>query len=178
MRVAVTACLLACGLQSVTPQPSLTIRKHQVGPVAIGDSAQTLYARFRGSVRLIDLALEGHLSPALELTFPETRLDGGIVAELVPRDNDLVVWRIRVTNPLVRTEKGIGVGSSVAQLRSAYRLGRVASGEGRVFIVVAEVRASFELDRSGPGGDRLWRLQDAEQVPGDVKIVSVLVLGP
>ena len=80
-----------------------------------------------------------------------------------------------MTNPNVRTEKGIGVGSSVAQLRSTNRITRVGSGEGRVFVMVAELAASFELDRSGPGGDSLWQIRDPEQVPGDIKIVSVLL---
>jgi hypothetical protein len=56
----------------------------------------------------MDFALEGYLSLALELTYPEARVDGGVVAELVPRNNELVVWRIAVTNPNVRTDKGIG----------------------------------------------------------------------
>lgn len=176
MRVAVLACLVVSGYQAPVSQDRVVIGQRQVGPVAIGASTQSIYKTFRGRCRLIDLALEGHLSPALELSFPETRIEGGVVAELVARDNDLVVWRIAVTNPNVRTEKGIGVGSTVGQLRSAYRLTSVGTGEGRVFIVAEEFGASFELDRSRPGGDRLWQLRDPGKVPGDVKIVSVLLL--
>ena len=175
MRVAMLALVAALGSQAVPGQSSVIIRQHQVGPVLIGAPAQSVYAAFRGRSRLVDLALEGHLTPALELSFPETHVSGGVVAELVPRDNDLVVWRIAVTNPHVRTEKGLGVGSSVAQLRSAYRATSVGSGEGRVFVVVEELAASFELDTSGPGGDALWKIRDPQRIPGDVKITSVLI---
>jgi hypothetical protein len=175
MRVMMLAIAAVCGYQALPAQSSVVIRQHQVGPVAIGASAQSIYAAFRGRSRLIDLGLEGYLTPALELSFPETLVSSGVVAELVPRDNDLVVWRIAVTNPNVRTEKGIGVGSSVAQLRSAYRTTGIGSGEGRVFIMVKEIAASFELDTSGPGGKSLWKIRNPEQVPGDVKIASVLV---
>jgi hypothetical protein len=176
MRVAMLAIVAVCGYQALPAQSSVVIRQHQVGPVLIGASAQSIYAAFRGRSRLIDLGLEGHLTPALELSFAETFVDGGVVAELVPRDNDLVVWRIAVTNPNVRTDKGIGVGSSVAQLRSAYRTTGVGSGEGNVFVTVEELGASFQLDTSGPGGDTLWRIRDPRQVPGDVKIASVLLV--
>ncbi len=175
MWFAIFTSLLTLGYHALSPQTSVVIRPHQVGPVSIGASAQSIYSAFRGRSRLIDLALEGHLSPALELSFPETQLSGGVIAELVPRDNDLVVWRISVTNPSVRTEKGIGVGSSVAQLRAAYRTTGVATGEGAVFVVVAELSGSFKLDTSGPGGNKLWQIRDPRQVPGDVKIVSVLL---
>lgn len=176
MRVAILAIVAVCGSQALPVQSSVVIRQHQVGPVLIGASAQSIYAVFRGRSRLIDLALEGHLTPALELSFPETLVNGGVVAELVPRGNDLVVWRIAVTNPGVRTVKGLGVGSSVAQLRSAYHTTSVGSGEGRVFVMVDELSASFELDTSGPGGDALWKIRDPQQVPGDVKITSVLLI--
>jgi hypothetical protein len=176
MRVVMLAMVALCGYQALPAQSSIIIRQHQVGPVLIGASAQSIYAAFRGRSRLIDLGLEGYLTPALELSFPETRVSGGVVAELVPRDNDLVVWRIAVTNPNLRTEKGIGVGSSIAQLRSAYRTTGIGSGEGRVFVMVEELAASFELDTSVPGGRTLWKIRDPQQVPGDVKIASVLLV--
>ena len=73
MQLALLATLLA-PVGATAAQPStIVIRKHQAGPVSLGASAQAIYAAFRGRSRFIDLALEGQLSPALELTFPETR---------------------------------------------------------------------------------------------------------
>lgn len=169
------ASVLALPCQPLSAQRSPVIRKHEVGPVSIGTSAHVIYSMFRGRSRLVDLALEGHLTPALELSFPETRADGGVIAELVPKANDLVVWRIAVTNPNVRTEKGIGVGSSVDELRSHYAITGIGSGEGRVFVRVDELAASFELDRSGAGGDRLWKIREPNQVPSRTKIISILL---
>ena len=83
-----------------------TIRKHAVGPVAVGAAAESVYSALRGRTRLVDLGLEGQLSPALELTFPNTQLTGGVLAELVPRNNALIVWRISVKDPAIRTAKG------------------------------------------------------------------------
>ena len=108
-RIATTA-LSFLGTCSVAAQQSpYVIGRHQVGPVALGAPAQVVYERVTAR-ELIDLALEGYLSPALALTLPGLQQRGGVIAELVPRDNDLVVWRISITDPSVRTAKGIGVG--------------------------------------------------------------------
>jgi hypothetical protein len=68
------------------------------------------------------MAEEGTLSPALALTLPESGLMNGIVAELIPSDSGLIVYRISVYDPMLRTSKGIGVESTVAQLGANYDL--------------------------------------------------------
>jgi len=70
--------------------------------------------------------------------------------------------------------KGIGVGSTVGQLRAAYRLDSMVSGEGNVAIVVNELSASFSLDQTGQGGRDLWMRTPAE-VPDSVKITGILL---
>src|SRR4051812_22455973 len=48
MRVMMLAIAAVCGYQALPAQSSVVIRRHQVGPVAIGASAQSIYAAFRG----------------------------------------------------------------------------------------------------------------------------------
>ena len=72
---------------------------------------------------------------------------------------------------------GVGVGSTVAELRAAYHLAWVASGEGSVYMRVEELRASFDLDRRGSGGPQLAVIRDPAAVPGSVKITGVLLTG-
>jgi hypothetical protein len=144
------------------------ISRHQVGPVVLGTPAQIVYQRITDR-ELIDLGLEGHLSPALALTLPGLRQRGGVIAELVPRDSYLAVWRISVTDPTVRTAKGIGVGSTVDEVRAAYEINSVGYGEGAFIVRVDELAASFVLESGEPG----WREQSS--VPGHLKVISVLL---
>lgn len=163
--------------QDTTVRAASVIRRNSVGPVSIGAAADDVYQQLRGKAHLVDLALEGQLSPALELTLPNTGVPGGVVAELVARDNRLIVWRIRVRDPLIRTEKGVGVGSTVQELRSAYPIATVGSGEGRVFLTVTgELSASFELDQTDPAVAALHAVHDPQAIPGSIKITSVLLV--
>ena len=64
---------------------------------------------------------------------------------------------------------------TVSDLRAAYRVSWVSPGEGRVYMRVEELGASFELDQSGPRAPQLALIKDPAAVPGDVKIIGILL---
>jgi hypothetical protein len=107
----------------VAPQPasslqqSFVVERGRVGPVAIGATADSIYNTFRDRVRLVDLKLEGHLSPALEIKLYTSQLTPSVIAEIGPGDAGLVVTRIHVLDPTLRTAEGIGIGSTVRIVR-------------------------------------------------------------
>jgi hypothetical protein len=142
MRLTVLAILVA--LQPVSaPQDALVVERLRIGPVSIGASAEEIYTAFRDRARLIDLKLEGHLSPALEITLFGSQLVASLVAEIGPADNKLVVTRIHVIDPSLRTREGIGVGSTYEELSSRYSVDWVGSGEGRFIARVKPSASAF-----------------------------------
>jgi hypothetical protein len=158
---------------ALSPQQSFVVERARVGPVSIGGTADSIYREFGDRARLIDLKLEGHLSPAIEIKLFESQLVASIIAEIGPANNQLVVTRIHVVDPSLRTRDGIGVGSTYGELRSRHQVDWVGSGEGKVFARVEKLAISVELDASGPMA--LSSIRDPEKVPAGVRIVSLML---
>jgi len=164
-----TAILLAL-LAPQPPQNALTVERARAGPVAIGAVAEDVYREF--GARLMDLKLEGYLTPALEISLPGSERPS-LIAEIGASDDTLVVTRIRVLDPRLRTKEGIGIGSTYADLRSRYRIAWVGSGE-EDFVARAEpLGISFMLDVSGQQG--LRSVRDPERIPDNVRVIGLFL---
>jgi hypothetical protein len=152
----------------------LRISKHSAGPIFIGMRAQAPYDQLpRDRVHLVDLMLEGDLTPALEIQPPGTSRRNAIVAELGCREG-LVVSRIMINDPALVTARGISVGMTVGRLRAAYGAGRLVSGEGDVGIRIDELSATFLLANNA-AADAWMGTTDASVVPASVKIRRILL---
>jgi hypothetical protein len=174
MRAALVAVATLFLLQATTALP--LVERHRVGVVEVGMPEQKLIDAFPANRReFVDLRHEGMPSPAWRLRWDGATRPDALVAELEPAEGPRTVWRIQVRDPAFRTAKGIGIGSTVGQLRAAYRLDNIVSGEGNVAIVVDTLSASFTLDQRGAGGDGLWKLRSPAAVPDAVKIIGILL---
>lgn len=82
------------------------------------------------------------------------------------------VWRIHVDGSAFRTAEGLGVGSTVGELRQD-RTARVMAGEGSMFIALADhCGLSFRLS-----GVPFGRERPVAELPADGRVVEVLVFG-
>ena len=171
MRIGVLVMLMA--LHSAAAQrETIVVERSRVGSIAIGAEADSIVREFGDRARLVDLKLEGMLCPALELKRAVTQAGASVVAEIGPAGNRLIVTRIHVLDPALRTSEGIGVGSTFAELRSRYRVDWVRSGEGGFYARVDSLAMSFSLDTSGAP---LWRIRQVTEVPSDVRVVSIML---
>ncbi len=161
-------------IQATQSNPDVwLVERGRVGPIALGASAHAVYEQFRTRVKLVDLQLEGMLSPALEVRRFGQQTTPSLIAELGAVGNDLVVTRIQVVDPALRTKDGIGIGSTFAELRAKYTVDWIGSGEGSVFARVEALGISFQLDQTGQKD--LWKIREPSKVPGEVRISSMLV---
>jgi hypothetical protein len=165
--------MLIATLMVLLAQDLPVVERARVGQVSIGAAAETISHEFGDRVRLIDLKLEGHLSPALEIKLFGSQTAASLIAEIWPSNNELVVTRIRVLDPRLRTKEGIGIGSTYADLRSRYSVDRVGQGEGDFIARVEALGISFLLDMSGV--QAAHTIRNPARVPADVRVVGMLL---
>lgn len=168
-----TLLALFVALQTPAAPQSFVVERGRVGQVSIGMAAESIFDEFGDRAKLVDLRLEGHPSPAIEIKLFGSQLVASIIAEIAPVKNQLVVTRIHVIDPSLRTKDGIGVGSTYRELRARYHIAWVGSGEGGLFARVEKLAISFELDTAG--GVAPWMTRNPPQVPADVRITSLMV---
>jgi hypothetical protein len=85
---------------------------------------------------------------------------------------DCIIAKIRLTSPLYKTIKGIGVGSSIADLKKVYSIGRVSQGDEGLMVYIDEIpQLAFVVDapgvKAGPNG------LNGAQLPDDAKIKMI-----
>jgi len=166
--------VLLASLNGLLPVQGVpVVERGKVGVVVIGAVAETIYNEFGDRARLIDLKLEGQLSPALEIKSLGAQAAVSLVAEIWPAGNKLVVTRIRVLDPRLRTKDGIGIGSTYGDLRSHYSVDWVGPGEGDFFARVEALGISFMLDMSAEQAAATMR--NPMRVPADTRVVGMLL---
>lgn len=137
------AASLSAGATAAAQNGEFLLSPSRAGTLSIGAPVDSLLRNaFR--TRLVDLSLEGHFSPAIEIDLP----DGKVSPALVARISQLPCWDFRVSgisvyDPRFRTGEGLGVGSTIGELRRAYDA-RPATGEGHS-VIVPSLRMTFGI---------------------------------
>jgi len=149
------------------------LQNRQAGKLKIGmtvDELNTIYRLF--TKRLVDIDREGFFTPAIEVYLQKVdSKNPSIVAEF--RGNLHQICQIQVIDKRFKTTKGIGVGSTLGDLRKAYTVNRIDWGEAGFFAKVEEIGIVFILDTGTPPG---WPdKKDPKLFPDNAKTNSIFI---
>lgn len=168
--------MLLFGAGQSFAQDEFLLAKQQAGAIVIGMTIDDLHAMHKpSSTRLVAYYPEGMFTPMLEV-YLEGDTNKGSPSLLIgiDKNNDWIVGSIKVNDARFRTDKGIGVGSTLGAIRKAYAVKWIEFGEGPLYANVDEINMSFELDFTTP--PREWhKTHDQQLIPDSAKVVSVLL---
>jgi hypothetical protein len=147
------------------------ITRSQVGAIQIGMPVATLKQVIpAGQLRETTISLEGQDYKAYEI--------GGQPADLLVEERCAPacrVWRVRVQDPAYRTPEGLGVGSTLGQVKKHYAISFLGPGETGLVAVASRQKITFMLDVSHLPARKVAQL-NIQNAPDSVKVQSMLVL--
>jgi hypothetical protein len=152
------------------------LSKGKAGLITAGMTIDELYAAVgRGNTKLVDRFAEGFFTPAIEIYLPEgLKTKPSVVTEVVGQYPRFRVGRITVYDVRFKTEKGVGVGSTLGEIRRNYQVDWIGFGEGPLFARVEQIGMSFALDNAKP--PREWyKTHNPELISDAARVVSILV---
>ena len=91
-----------------------------------------------------------------------------------PDEKGEKVWRIWLYGKRFKTELGIGVGNTLADLKNKYTIDDMSTAEGAVFILVKEIEVGFELDGSKISRE-WWNEMKLEELKNDLPISLIII---
>ncbi|MBK0402278.1 hypothetical protein I5M27_04735 [Adhaeribacter sp. BT258] len=125
------------------------------------------------NLKAVQRELEGEPYTAYELRNPKTGNQLLLLAEENCK-NTCSIFRIRVLSPKFKTEKGIRVGSTFAEVKNAYPLSFIGLGETDFVAVSDKNKMTFTLDISNFPPKFLDRIV-ADDIPDSTRVTSIML---
>jgi len=168
--------ILIFGARRSLAQDEFLLTKQRAGAVVIGMTIDDLHAMYKpSSTRLVAYYPEGMFTPLLEVYLKgDTNKSIPSLLIEIDKNSNWIVGNIKVNDARFRTDKDIGVGSTLGAIRKAYAVKSIAFGEGPLYADVEGINMNFELDITNP--PREWdRTHDQRLIPDSAKVVSVIL---
>lgn len=164
--------------EKVYVEEQFLLQKRQAGLIEIGMTIDDLLIRFnRSEIKLVDLNLLGKFTPAIEISIGATgpRAGASAVVEISWR-KDFIVSRISVYDRRFLTDRGVGVGATLGDLKKHYSISRVTSAGSNLVAVVNKLKIDFVLKadlNSIPS--QFFKTGGIYLLPDNLEIVSIIM---
>ncbi len=162
--------------QIINGQDKFLLSKNKVGEIEIGMTIDALHTKYEPRLtKLTTRYPEGMFSPVLEIYLNEE--SQGIepsITVMIDKEDDWLVGGIYVKDKRFRTGKGIGIGSTLGDIRKAYKVNWIGFGEGPLVADIDNLGMSFELNFTQPS-DKWYRTREQSLIPDSAKVASVYV---
>jgi hypothetical protein len=155
------------------------LNRHEAGDLKIGMAIDSVYPIYGdANIQLVDLRLEGQFSPAIRIF-----MDGGpdsaasLEAEIgCGKQYSWFIYRINVYDTRFITKEGIGIGSTLGDVRKVYKVNWIDYGEGPLMAGVEDLEMTFELDLPIENLPATWfELEDPGLIPDSVAVRSIVL---
>lgn len=137
----------SCAPQTTLQTTTFLLESGKAGPFEVGATVEEIYNLVgRDHVRLVNLFNEGIFTPALAIQAPGSNTEPTIVAHIREWPcAQFSVWGIEVQDRRFGTREGLGIGSTLGELRRHYKV-KMMRGEGDEIAFAPTMNLSFALD--------------------------------
>ncbi|MFC5269667.1 hypothetical protein [Adhaeribacter terreus] len=147
----------------------------RAGKIKVNMSSDSLKKMISAeNLKAVQRELEGVPYTAFELRNPKTGDNLLLLAEESCANDKCTIFRIRVLSPKFKTEKGIRVGSTFAEVKNAYALSFVGLGETDFVAVSDANKMTFTLDITNFPPKHLDRISQ-DEIPDSTKVTSIML---
>jgi hypothetical protein len=178
---------LVCGITlsvlaaSTASTDDFLLERHRAGRIIVGMPEAAIYQIYSPKItKKVDLQLEGTPTPAVQVFLTKDQSTPSLVILL--DDPQTGVYSIDVRDSRFKTRDGIGVGSSLGQLRKTKTKLFITDGEGAIVAVAEDLGMSFFLLLDGQAEKAYYATRrryvghDNPSIPDAARITSVSVL--
>lgn len=88
-------------------------------------------------------------------------------------DQPDIIYRIWVYSSKFKTAEGIGIGSTLSEIKSKYQIESISTEDG-LHVFVKEISVCFIMDTSKLPED-WWGKMDIEKIPANLAVVEIII---
>lgn len=151
------------------------ISKNLIGPVRVGmPVAEMRKVVPAPQLKEVPITREGKGYKAYEIRQSESDPQAGLLIEEICQPT-CKVWRIQVHNPAYKTKEGLGIGSTLGDVKKHYKISFLGTGETEIVAVSEDAKLTFMLDVSKVPPKQVPFL-NLKNTPDTTPVIGMLVL--